>query len=167
MKYTVLVFFLLFGQGLMAQYMKHAIGVRGGVSNGVSYQFFYQEDRAAGALLSFRDNGLQLTAMLICMEPLRLHGADQFFVYYGAGLHAGFTRNQSFLWYLGGRNEGEDPHTSMRPVIGADGVLGIEYQIYTIPISFAVDYKPFFELFGHRIFRLSMGDLAFTLKYRF
>lgn len=167
MKFKILLLFLLLSQAVAAQYMKHAVGLRGGLSNGPTYQYYYQEDRSAGVLLSFRDHGVQLTAMLVSIDPLRLHNADQFFVYYGAGLHAGFTRNKSLLWYLDRGNNTDEGNTSSRPVVGADGVVGIEYRIYSVPISFAMDYKPFFELFGHRIFRLSMGDIAFSVKYHF
>jgi len=166
MKIKLFIILMLFCQTISAQYMKNAIGVRGGLSNGITYHRFYQEDRDANFLMSFRDNGIQLTTMMLKMQPLHVPRADQFYLYYGAGLHIGFTRNQSLLWYLTLDNN-QEAHPTTRPVVGADGMIGVEYRIYSIPLSFSVDYKPFFELFGHRIFRLAMGDVAFSLKYHF
>jgi hypothetical protein len=150
-----------------AQYMKNAIGVRDGLSQGITYQHFYQEDRDLKLLLSFRDNGIQLTALLQRYEPTMLRFGESFYFYYGFGMHAGLTRSHHILWPYVTPDIDRNLPIRTRPVIGADGIAGIEFRIYTVPLAIGLEYKPFFDLFGHRMFRLALGDIGFTIKYHF
>ncbi|MBS4056954.1 MAG: hypothetical protein KGZ82_06525 [Bacteroidales bacterium] len=165
-KWIILVLAFVLASPVMAQYMKNAVGVRGGISRGISFQHFFEENKDLKLLMSFRDNGMQLTVMMSHYESVAGRFRDNFYFYYGMGLHGGYTRNVKMLWYFSSQNQGE-PRPVTRAVVGADGLLGAEYRIFTVPLSFGIEYKPFFDLFGHRIFRLSFADLGFTFRYHF
>jgi hypothetical protein len=162
--YLILLLAVLFSGPLFAQYMKNSIGLRGGISEGITYQRFLHEHRDIKLLLSFRDNGTQLTLMSSKYESVAGRFKDNLYFYYGMGVPGGFTRNVNLLWHF---TSGRPENSITRAVIGADGLLGVEYRIYSIPLSFGFEYKPFFDLFGHRIFRLALGDLGFTFRYHF
>jgi hypothetical protein len=52
-------------------------------------------------------------------------------------------------------------------IVGADGLAGLEYIFYEVPISVGVEVKPYLELFGHDDFDAQLFDFAFTVKYLF
>ncbi len=167
MKYKILIFFLLISSALSAQYMRQAAGLRGGLSSGFSYQYFYQEDRDLKALMSFRNHGLQLTALIEQYAPLNVKFGDHFYAYYGFGVHAGMVRTANKDWIDYSSSAYPPVYRDSRFVLGGDGMVGAEYRVFAVPLTFGIDYKPFFELFGYDIFRLSMGDFALTVKYNF
>ncbi len=162
----ILILCLTAVSGLKAQYMKNAFGIRSGISEGITYQRYVQEDRDFKLLLSFRDNGIQLSFMTSRYESVGGRFRDNIYIYYGLGAHAGITRNVDLLWHFTSPNDREASAVT-RTVAGADGLLGVEYRVYSIPLSFGIEYKPFFDLFGHRIFRLAMGDIGLVCRYHF
>lgn len=149
-----------------AQTLEHAVGYRGGLSRGLTYQFFYQPMQDVKLLLSFRDQGMQLSAMIEQYEPVMTSYQDQFFMYYGAGIHLGYTQNK----YPDDANNYQFPyarHVQTRAVAGINGIIGMEYRIESIPLTFGADFKPFMEFFGKPFFRLNLSDFALSLKYQF
>jgi len=167
MKFHFILVFLLVSISISGQSLKNAAGVRGGISSGITYQHFYSTMDDFKLLLSFRDNGMQLTALMEHYEPVMISYQDQFFMYYGAGVHLGYTRKLKSDCDNYPSSMQNQYYSVTRPVFGADAIIGIEYRIESVPIAFGIDYKPFFEFFGNRFFRLSLGDLAFTMKYQF
>lgn len=158
--------FLLLATGLHAQRQEFAAGFRGGLSSGLTFQQFYSQNEDMKLLLSFREGGVQLSGLMEIYKPVMISYKDQFFMYYGAGVHVGYTRYHHNRW-RDDNQYGTYYHPRTKAVIGADGIIGIEYRIEQIPITVGFDYKPFFELFGQQFFRLSLSDFAFTIKYNF
>jgi hypothetical protein len=161
----IILIALLATSSLSAQYMKHAVGLRSGLSQGISFQYFYQEDKDIKFLMSSRDNGVQLTAMVQRYEPVMSRFGESFYVFYGLGLHAGITHKEASDWSF--PKHGYGLHYDARGIVGADAVMGLEFRANTIPVSFGLEYKPFFDLFGHRLLRLGLFDFGFTFKYHF
>ncbi|PKP53694.1 MAG: hypothetical protein CVT92_02935 [Bacteroidetes bacterium HGW-Bacteroidetes-1] len=166
MKYVAIILFLTLGISISAQPLQHAAGIRGGVSSGLTYQYFYNPMEDVKLLLSFRDSGMQLSALMEHYESVMINYHDQFFMYYGAGLHLGYTRSYSTRYSLISSRPFET-YPITRPVLGADAIVGLEYRVGVIPIAFGIDYKPFFEFFGNRFFKISVWDIAFSVKYQF
>ena len=89
--------------------------------------------------------------------------SEQLVFFYGAGIHAGYETwdivhwNYDYRWYS----------TKTSVVAGLDGLAGIEYVFYEVPLSLGVEVKPYFDLFGRETFDIQLFDFAFTIKYLF
>jgi len=150
---------------LKAQEYKSSIGFRGGESFGFTYRIFNNVENAAEALLSFRDGGMQLTAMKEIFNPALLKYSDHIFLYQGYGGHLGYSR-----WHYKDIHDGDyftRYPVNMFPLLGIDGLIGIEYRIYKYPLTMDIGFKPFAELGGRRFFKLSLWDFGFTVRYTF
>lgn len=160
-KLRILFFFPLI---LQAQDYKGAIGFRGGESYGFSLQLLNDESHAIQGLLSFRRSGMQLTVMTEKYIPVLLNYSDHIFLYQGYGGHLGYER-----WYKW--HDGDWPkyshHMRSSPLLGIDGVVGLEYRLFKYPLKFGLEYKPFAELSLHNVFRLNLWDFGATIHYTF
>ncbi len=136
-----------------AQDYRTGIGFRGGMSNGLTIKHFTSPNIALEGLLSTRWGGFHLTGLYEIHAPA--FAAPGLYWYYGAGGHIGSWQNDNKSpWW-----DDDDNHT----VIGIDGILGIEYNIGTIPFNISLDYKPGFNLIGHTGF---WGDeFALSIRY--
>ncbi len=160
------VFFLsmfLLTIGLKAQENQRSIGIRGGLSSGFEYRVFTNEYHSYKALLSTRDRGIQLVGLKEFHEPGLFDFCDELNLVYGFGFHVGYERwddsdfhNGYYYW-----------ETRSAPLTGLDGLIGVEYNFLEVPLTLGFEGKPFFDLFGHRVFRVQPFDFAFTLKYNF
>ncbi len=163
----ITIIFLSALTGLQAQEKKNAISGRIGLSSGITYQHMVDEFRGYKGMMSFRDGGIQITALIENYRPLYLKFTDKMYYYTGMGAHIGFTRwppkrglyPNPFQTYNGSGH--------FAPVIGLDAIVGIEYRLDRIPLTFSLDAKPFFELFGQTIFRLSLLDIGLAVKIHF
>jgi len=165
MKRLVLMFILLFPVVLNAQVYIREAGFRGGISAGLTFRQHLHDHMSYEALLSFRQAGMQFTVLRQVHETTLAEYANNFFLVYGYGGHVGYyftDRYRTAYW-----NEIYYPYRRFSPLIGVDGYAALEYRFETIPISLAIDYKPFFEVSMYQFFRLQIWDFAFAFKYRF
>lgn len=167
MKIRLLIFTLLLSGSLSAQYLQNAVGLRGGLSSGISYQYFFHEDLDVKGLMSFRNHGFQITGLVEQYVPLELHYGDHFYAYYGFGAHIGYVHTPTDRWLAYNQYPYDNRDFGGRFVMGGDGIVGAEYRVFVVPFTFGIEYKPFFELFGYDVFRLAFGDFALTIKYNF
>lgn len=134
-----------------AQDYNTGIGVRGGLSNGLTVKHFIQSNIALEGLLSTRWDGFMITGLYEihknAFQTPRLNW------YYGVGAHVGIWDDQNTLF-----NDGQS-HT----LIGIDGIIGIEYNFTELPINLGLDWKPTFNIVGDTGF---WGDEA-ALSLRF
>lgn len=149
---TALIFAVTF---TFAQDYKTGVGLRGGLSNGVTLKHFLSENTAAEAIFSTRWRGFDLTGLY------EIHNQDAFDVdrlnwYYGIGGHIGFWNGTYVTWAT-------DNADYM--VIGIDGILGIEYNFEEIPINISADWKPAFNIIGTTGFWGDGG--ALSIRYIF
>ncbi len=146
-----------------AQGYQHAVGIRGGLSPGFEYRFYTDDFNSYKLLLSARDRGLQLHALKEFHQYDLFDFSEQLVFYYGAGLHTGYETwdvlhyNYNTRWY--------SKRSSI--IAGIDGLAGLEYVFYEVPLSLGLEVKPYFELFGRETFDLQIFDFAFTVKYLF
>ncbi|MCG6186635.1 hypothetical protein [Maribellus maritimus] len=146
-----------------AQGYGHAVGIRGGLSPGFEYRFYTDDVNSYKILLSTRDRGLQLHALKEFHRYDLFDFSEQLVFFYGAGIHAGYETwdvvhyDYTTRWY--------SKKTSV--IAGMDGLAGLEYVFYEIPLSVGLEVKPYFELFGRETFDLQLFDFAFTVKYLF
>lgn len=163
---SILLFLLLLA-GVKGQAYKHAISGRLGLSSGITYQYQVDEFRGYKGMMSFRDGGVQLTGLLESSRPLYLNFTDRMYYYTGLGAHVGFTRFQPKRGFFTNPFNFDKNSGHFAPVIGLDAIIGIEYRLPRAPIAFCLDAKPFFELFGQNIFRLSLFDIGLSMKFTF
>jgi hypothetical protein len=155
---------LLFSLPVHAQNYFRAVGIRGGFSSGFTYRQHLDPELAYEGLLSFRQGGLQFTALRQHIQPAPFQFSDDFYFIYGYGGHLGFNYTDHYVFMF---NEYYYSEKRFSPLIGLDGFLGLEYHIPTIPVQVGLDLKPFFEFSIFEFFRIIPWDFAFTIKYIF
>jgi hypothetical protein len=162
-KYLLLVLIIIISKSLLSQNYDKAVGIRGGISPGFEYRFYTSDSDAYKFLLSWRDNGLQLHALKEIHRYDVFDFSEQLVLFYGAGIHAGFESWNEVRF--SGNARWSTTQTS--PVAGIDGLAGVEYLFYEVPVSLGLEVKPYFELFGKPTFDIQLFDFAFTIKYLF
>lgn len=144
---------VLFSVTTIAQDYQNAVGLRGGYVGGITFKHFLGESKAVDGILSFRQQGVLVTGLYEihknAFEVERLNW------YYGYGAHVG-------IW---GANTERDFYPDGGPIIGIDGVIGIEYYISEIPFTIGVDWKPAINLIGRAGFWAE--DAALSVRYVF
>ncbi len=100
---------------------KMAIGARftnaqATVNNSISFRYFLNENKALEALVSF--------------DPLSIGGLYEVYRPLGAA---------GFQWFFGG---GGYVSFNNDNVIGAMGIVGLDYKFQNIPLNLSIDWKP-------------------------
>lgn len=93
-------------------------------------------------ILTPANNRLTLTGLVEVHESLSVDGLSYF---YGIGAHAGFESNAV-------------------PIIGADAIAGLEYEISGSPFMVSLDFKPALDLISSNI-GLHWNQGALTVRY--
>lgn len=169
----ILLFILTGGKQLKAQDFSTAVGIRSGVTSGFSYKSIYDRNKAVEALMTFRHNGFQLTGLAMQYTPAFESRTDRAFWYVGAGAHVGYHRwSNNYFVVLDTNNNGVltqhtiyDKPNRTSPALGMDFVIGLEYQLETMPLLIGVEYKPYVGIFGPARVARNFADFAFTARY--
>lgn len=156
MKRTALVVLLvvccfMLGKG---QDYRTSVGVRGGLSNGITVKHFLTSGTAVEGILSSRWRGLQVTGLYQIHR--QAFSTERLRWYVGAGGHVGFWDGDRTKNYWG---KAGNTYT----VIGVDGIIGIEYTFEEVPFNISLDWKPAFNFFGHR--GLWADGSALSIRY--
>lgn len=155
----ILCTFLLAANRSQAQDYKTAVGLKfGGYENGFSVKYFMDDRTALEGILGIRSHGAVLTGLYEIHQQAFNSAGLKF--YYGFGGHLGSVgagRYQTF--------GGDDKYyTNNHILLGADGVLGLEYKIADAPIAVSLDLNPRIELATGPFFDLAPG---LGIKYTF
>ena len=137
-----------------AQDYNTGIGLRGGLSNGLTIKHFLGEKVAIEGILTSRWSGFSITGLYEIHN--QAFGVDRLNWYYGFGGHVGFWNGDDVKW-------ADD--NSNYTVIGIDGILGMEYNFNEIPINLSIDWKPAFNIIGYSGFWGDGG--AISIRYIF
>lgn len=165
MRKSVFLFILFFCTSAYSQNFTREAGIRGGLSSGFTFRQFLDDNLSYEGLLSFRQNGIQITLLRQVHEQTLTEYSENLFLAYGFGGHVGFNYSNYFkLFFL---NEIIYSRPMLSPLIGVDGYAALEYRLDSFPITFGIDCKPFFELSTRQFFRLRLWDLGLSVKYRF
>lgn len=147
---------LAFGLSLSAKSQDYldAVGVRLGLSQGITYKHFISTTDAAEGILSMRWSGFNITGLY--ERHMDAFDVPRLYFYYGAGAHVGVWNGDYNPWF-----NDNTAHT----VIGIDGVAGLEYVFDEIPFNVSLDWKPALNLIGYAGF---WGDeLALSFRFMF
>lgn len=161
------IFIMISSNSLLAQFANRQAGLRIGYRTG----FFYQVSHDAGnaevgynGLLSFSNNGLQLTGLKIVYETALTDISPDLYLAWGFGGHIGFIYSDH-VRFLGERYDfGGDRFC---PLAGADGWLAVEYRFRDVPVNVSLNIKPFVELTIPAFVRIVPADIAISISYVF
>ena len=119
-----------------------AIGLRLGYGAEVSYQHY-----ARGRNFTKLDLGIFSTAFSVSgLYNFHLVGANNFHVYVGPGIQAGWSFPANTL------------------ILGVAGMVGVEYNIPGFPMNISLDWRPVFNLMNSGFIASGFG---LGLRYRF
>lgn len=136
-----------------AQTYATGVGLRAGVTNGLTVKHFIQEDVALEGILHTRWRGLVITGLYEVHKNIREVRGLRWF--YGGGAHVG-------SWNY--RKE-TPPDYHGTTVIGIDGIIGLDYKFVDAPINLSLDYKPAFNIINSAGF---WGDeVALSIRFTF
>jgi hypothetical protein len=135
-----------------AQDYKTGIGLRGGISQGLTLKHFLNEKTVIEGLLQTHWGGFELTGLYEINNP-RAFDVERLNWYYGFGAHLGSYEGKNVPWNTSGT------------VVGIDGIIGLEYNFSEAPINIGIDWKPVFNLMGDTNFRGDGG--ALSIRYIF
>ncbi|HLT08606.1 MAG TPA: hypothetical protein VK014_13835 [Cyclobacteriaceae bacterium] len=135
---AVLTFFALgFGSQAFAQDYQTGVGLRLGVSNGLSVKHFVSDRAAVEGLLHTRWRGLMITGLYEVHQDIQDAPGLRWF--YGGGAHIGTWNGKR------GHPDWRHNHNGYT-VFGIDGIIGLDYTFASAPINLSLDYKPAFNL---------------------
>lgn len=138
----------------MSQDYMNSIGLRGGLSTGVSFKHFISTTDAVEGILTSRWSGVNVTGLF--ERHTGAFDVDALYFYYGGGAHIGFWDGDTNPWFDDGNNY---------TVLGIDGIIGLEYVFSEIPFNISLDYKPGFNIIGYTGY---WGDeMAISFRYMF
>lgn len=145
------------------QEFRYAAGIRAGYTGGVEFRLYTDDLNSYKFLLGSRDRGTIFHAIKEFHRPGLFSFTDQLNLVYGFGVHMGYERwdqryyKYNYSYYV----------TRTAFIAGLDGLAGLEYMFFKVPVSLGVEVKPYFDFFGRDFFQLQPFDFAFTAKYHF
>lgn len=150
MKRTLILLAFLMSIIAGAQSYNHALGLRGGFNNGLTYRYYNSQSHAYEFILSPRWGGFSLTGLIEHFRPLGNEPGLSWF--YGYGMHVGT--------YASGRRN--VPPANDNLLLGVDGIIGIDYKFQGVPLNISLDAKPELNIVPY------FWDLInFNLSFRF
>lgn len=167
-KTSVTLLILLFSISLFGQLYEQRVGIRMGYTSGISGKIIKDRKVALEGILGFRQGGMQVYGLVEVQKPLIFDGIHDLQLYFGGGAHIGFINgveryksynSPSGYYYYEERVTG--------PVIGLDAIFGVEYTFLKVPITLAVDFKPFLEIQSFTKLKANFYDFSINIKYTF
>jgi hypothetical protein len=141
-----------------SQDYKTAVGLKfGAYEDGISVKYFASPDISYEGVLGFRDHGVVVTGLYEINQEAFNVPALKF--YYGFGAHIGAEGKGDYQ-----RLGNAEYYNSSHILLGADGVLGLEYVIPNSPIAVSLDLNPRIELATGPFFDIAPG---LGVKYTF
>lgn len=146
---VVLVAVLAYGAN--AQDYKFAVGANLGPSMGVTMKYNFNRVSAVEMLLTYSlpDEGPNFVALYEYHVPLQ----DRFRMYMGGGL------NMGALDVHKGKKHSHDAEFAF----GIDPIIGLEYNVASVPLSLAFDYKPVINFTTYNQWQ----EVSFKIRFAF
>ncbi|MBS3913859.1 MAG: hypothetical protein KG003_05130 [Bacteroidetes bacterium] len=138
--YPVLILaFVLVPNWAKSQDYNNAIGLRAGLTSGLTIKHFMGNSRAIEGIIGIWPYSTSITGLY---EVYKGAGAAGLNWYYGGGAHASFYTGRIYYnRYYDRYYRAYDDHA-----FGLDLILGLEYKIPEIPFALSLDIKPFLEI---------------------
>ena len=165
--YSLTLLMMLYGQCKAQRYDK-AAGFRLGHISGITYQNHYSENQAMEIMLTFHKDGVQGMILNEWFEKLPGNTPEDFYFYYGVGGHLGYKKySREKLSY---DIEGDIIYDYSKKgyySIGVDGIAGLEYRIYEVPMTVGLEIQPVLDFYGLRYVDFEFFNFQVSFKYIF
>lgn len=151
-----------------SQVYEKQVGLRLGVTSGITGKIIKNDRTAIEGILGFRDGGMQIYGLVESYHPLIKTNTTHWMIYFGGGAHMGYVNGYSKerRWSnTAGYYYDEIRVAGM--VLGLDGVIGTDYTFNKVPITLSLEFKPYFELQDFWNFDVNFWDVGFGIKYSF
>ena len=162
---TISICFLAISSHVQAQQVqgddgyKTAVGLKfGAYEDGVTIKWFADPSTSYEALLGFRNHGFVVTGLYELNQEA--FNVPELKFYYGFGAHIG-AEGRGYYDRIGG---GAEYYNNGHVLLGADGVVGLEYVIPKSPIAISLDLNPRLEVATGPFFDIGPG---LGVKYTF
>jgi len=169
LKISMMIILALMIYPSVAQENQKQAGFRFGNTTGFTGRIITENNFAFEGILGFRNGGAQIYGLFEVRKPIYLNRVENMFLYFGGGAHIGFVRwneyDQHYDPYHDYYDDNYAWHTGA--AFGLDGIIGMEYAFNSAPISLAVDFKPFVELYGPFLMKVNFWDFGFHIRYNF
>jgi hypothetical protein len=162
---SIIVCFLMIANRSQAQQAQAAdnynaeAGLKfGAYEDGISAKWFADSNVSYEGILGFRDHGVVVTGLYELNQEA--FNVPELKFYYGFGAHIG-GEGRGYYDRIGGSDE---YYNNGHLLLGADGVIGLEYKIPQAPIAISLDLNPRIELATGPFFDIAPG---LGVKYTF
>jgi hypothetical protein len=147
-----------------AQNYTRDVGLRIGDNLSATYRIHLSDNQAFEGIFYGGKHGSTFTILKEHFQPALGQISENLYFTYGYGAHAGlrYINNYRILnrvYDLGDYR--------VNPVLGIDGMIGLEYRFPDLPLLMSIDTKPYFEYSTIQIFSLYLQSIGFSIKYRF
>lgn len=147
-----------------AQMYEKSAGIRLGYTNSIFFEKQNEDLTSHRFMFNWREGGRNITAMKIIRNYRMTELPNSVSFYYGYGVHAGYVRwnkkitdtTHGYYW---------EKRTST--IVGLDAIIGLSYDLTTMPVSLTCDIKPYFDLLGPKSFHAMPYDFAIGAVYYF
>lgn len=148
----VLVLTIYCASPMNAQDYKTALGIRlssrgPAVNNSVSFKHFMNPKLAVEGLFTF-DKKAAIGALIEIHNDMASTEGLKWF--YGAGAYLGFD---------------SDKTNTSRALMGAQGIIGLDYKFDNLPLNLTLDWKPELNIIDNINFE--PASVGFTLRFTF
>ncbi len=157
------IVFSFLGLNLFSQNYTRDAGVRMG--NGVTFSFrqFTKEDVAAELFLNYNQGGIRIGGLRQNFLPALSKYSNQIRFYYGFGVHGGISYTNQYKVF----NRVYRYDWTLSPLFGMDGIAGLEYYFFDIPLMVSAEIRPCFEFSTVQYFSMQPLNFSVSIKYRF
>jgi hypothetical protein len=164
MRIFLLISVIFIALNTQAQNYTRDAGVRLGDYFTVMGRIHTEDDQALEGMLFIGRNSVSVAVMKEHFEPAFGHISENLYLEYGYGVHFGirYTDHYKVL----NRTYGLDDYRTT-PLLGLDGLVGLEYRFNEFPFLISLDIKPYFEYSTIQIFSIYLQSVGFSIKYRF
>jgi hypothetical protein len=159
MKKVILIMCLISSICLEAQVRQHALGIRLGILQGITYQYRSSSQFSFEGLACF----YRYDPMGLVFAQYRVPGFldnERMSMFFGVGAHFAYVSgHKNTDWY-----PDYDQQQIRHFISGPDLQVGINYYFKEFPLNLSLDFRPAFNLIGHQGY---WHGVALSVRYVF
>jgi hypothetical protein len=164
MRSLLVIIGLLLAGIMSAQNYTRDAGIRVGDYFSATARLHVKDDEAIEAMLFIGRHGSTATILKEYFQPAFSSISEYLYFEYGFGAHIGFRYIDRYQILNRTYVLDEQRFT---PLLGLNGIIGLEYRFHNFPVIVGTDFKPYFEYSTIQIFSVYLKSVGISIKYRF